>query len=130
MYEYHDAPVNVHRGHEKTYPTVSREFYWPRQYQFARKYVRDCEVCQRVKSYPSFSAPLQPLPVPVECWDSVSMDFVFGLPADSHKITGILVIVDRFSKMVHLVAVPESINASACARVFIDTVFRLYGLPR
>ena len=57
------------------------------------------------------------------------MDFVFGFPADPHKNTGILVLVDRFSKMVHLVAAPESINASACDRVFIDTVFRLHGLP-
>ena len=58
------------------------------------------------------------------------MDFVFGFPAEAHKNTGILVFVDRFSKMVHLVAVPESINALAYARVFIDTVFRLHGRPR
>ena len=58
------------------------------------------------------------------------MDFVFRLPANSHKSTGILVFIDRFSKMVHLVAVPESINASACARVYIDTVFCLHVLPR
>ena len=58
------------------------------------------------------------------------MDFVFEFPAEPHKSTDILVFVDRFSKMVHLVAVPESINASACARVFIDTIFRLHGLPR
>ena len=57
------------------------------------------------------------------------MDFVFGFLADYHMNTGILVFVGRFSKMVHLVAVPELINASACARVFIDTVFRLHGLP-
>ena len=58
------------------------------------------------------------------------MYFVFGFPAEPHKNTGILVFADRFIKMLHLVAVPESINASACARVFIDTVFRLHGLPR
>ena len=57
------------------------------------------------------------------------MDFFFGFPVDSHNNTGILVIVDRFRKMVHLVAVPESIKVSACARV-IDTVFRPHGLPR
>ena len=34
---------------------------------------------------------------------------------------GILVFVDRFSKMVHLVAVTESINVEGCARVFTDT---------
>ena len=125
MYMYHDAPVGGHRGREKTYLTVSRDFYWIRQYQFVHKYIRACGVCQRVQSSPSLHASLQPLPVPTECWKSVSMDFVFGFPADSHKNTGILVFADSFIKMVHLVAVPESINALACARVVIDTVFRL-----
>ena len=58
------------------------------------------------------------------------MDFVFGFLALSSKNTGILVFIDRFSKMVHLVAVPESINALACARVVIDSVFRLHGFLR
>ena len=58
------------------------------------------------------------------------MDFVFGFPEDAHKNNVILVFVDRFSKMVHLAAVNESISAHGCARVFIDTVFRLHGLPR
>ena len=98
MYKYHDAPTGGHRGREKTYLTVSRDYYWPRQYQFVLKYVRACEVCQRVKSGPSLHVPLQPLPIPTECWESVSMDFVFGFPADPHKNTGILVFVDRFSK--------------------------------
>ena len=130
MYESHDAPSCGHRGREKTYLTVRRNFYWPRQYEFVRKYIRACEVCQRVKPSPSSRAPLQPLPVPADCWESVSMDFIFGFPEDKHKNTGILVFVDRFSKMVHLVAVRESITAKDCARVFIDTIFRLHGLPR
>ena len=37
MYECHDAPTSGHRGREKTYLTVSRDFYWTRQYQFVRK---------------------------------------------------------------------------------------------
>ena len=98
MYEYHDAPVGGHRGREKTYLTVSRGFYWPCQYQIVHKYVRACVYCQRVKSSPSLRALLQPLRVPADCWESVSMDFVFGFPADTYKITNILVFVDRFSR--------------------------------
>ena len=60
MYEYHDAPTGGHRGREKSYLTVSRDFYWPRQYQFVRKYIRSCEVCQLVKSGPLLRAPLHP----------------------------------------------------------------------
>ena len=57
------------------------------------------------------------------------MEFVFGLPEGSHKNNGILLPLDRFSKIVHP-AVNESISAHGCARVFIDTVFPLHGLPR
>ena len=57
------------------------------------------------------------------------MDFVFDFPEGVRKNNGILVFVDRFSKMVHLAAVPESITAQGCTRVFIDMIFRLHGLP-
>ena len=95
-----------------------------------RKYIRACEVCQRVKPSPSSRAPLQTLPISSECWQSVSIDFVFGFPEDAHKNNGILVFVVLFSKMVHLAAVNESICAHYCALVFIDTVLRLHALPR
>ena len=37
MYKCHDAPTGGPRGREKTYFTVIRDFYCPRQYQFVRK---------------------------------------------------------------------------------------------
>ena len=58
------------------------------------------------------------------------MDFDLSFPEDAHKNNGILVSVDRFSKRYHFAAANGSISAHGCARVFIDTVFRLHGLPR
>ena len=57
------------------------------------------------------------------------MDFVFGLPKDGHGNTGIVVFVDRLSKMAHLAAVPDSIDGEGTAQLFIDRVFRQHGLP-
>ena len=57
------------------------------------------------------------------------MDFVFGLPKDSYGNTGIVVFVDRLSKMAHLAAVPESIDGESTAQLFIDRVFRQHDLP-
>lgn len=130
MFEYHDAPVSGHRGSEKTFLSLRRDFYWPHQQKFVRKYVRYCEVCQRAKSTQGLHAPMQPLQIPAECWQSLSMDFVFGLPPDPQGHDGILAFVDRFSKMVHLTAVAETISAPQTAQVFIETVFRLHGMPR
>ena len=54
----------------------------------------------------------------------MSMDFVFGLPKDSEGNTGIVVFVDRLSKMAHLAAVSDSIDAEGTAKLFNDHVFR------
>ncbi|KAE9296863.1 hypothetical protein PR003_g23651 [Phytophthora rubi] len=128
-YEYHDAPTSGHPGREKTYLLLTRDFYWSHQCKWVRKYVRACEVCQRVKPASFSQAPLQSLPTPSECWQSISMDFVFGLPPNNKRRTGIVVFVDRFSKMVHLAAVPAEVTAKQTARLFVDMVFRHHGMP-
>ena len=51
-------------------------------------------------------------------------------PEYGHKDYRIIVFVDRFVEMVHLAAVSEMITEHVCALVFIDTIFRLHGLPR
>ncbi|KAF1314271.1 reverse transcriptase, partial [Globisporangium splendens] len=129
LYEYHDSPSGGHLGREKTFLSLSRDYYWPHMYKWVRKYVRTCEICQRVKPSGSTQAPLRSLAVPQDSWKSVSMDFIFGLPRDKHGRNGILVFVDRFSKMVHLAPVSDKVSAEMTAKVFVDVVFRLHGLP-
>ncbi|KAF1324825.1 reverse transcriptase, partial [Globisporangium splendens] len=129
LYEYHDSPSGGRLGREKTFLSLSRDYYWPHMYKWVRKYVRTCEICQRVKPSGSTQAPLRSLAVPSDSWKSVSMDFIFGLPRDTHGRNGILVLVDRFSKMVHLAPVSDKISAEKTAEVFVDVVFRLHGLP-
>ncbi|KAG3231643.1 hypothetical protein PI124_g23260 [Phytophthora idaei] len=129
MYKYHDSPTAGHPGREKTYVLLTRDFYWNHQYKWVRKYVRACEVRQRVKPAAFSQAPLQSLPTPSECWQSISMDFVFGHPPDSKRRTGVVVFVDRFSKMVHLAAVPAEVTAVQTARLFVDMVFKHHGMP-
>ena len=56
------------------------------------------------------------------------MVFVVGLPKDCDGNTGIVVFVDRLSKMAHLAAVPDSIDGKGTAMLVIDCVFRQHGL--
>ncbi|KAG2872276.1 hypothetical protein PC114_g26471 [Phytophthora cactorum] len=98
-------------------------------YKWVARYVKTCETCQRVKPAGHASAPLQSLPIPADCWKSLSLDFVFGLPADDHGNTGILVFVCRLSKMVHLAPVPEKVTGKHAAWLFVDDVFHHRGLP-
>ncbi|KAG3180918.1 hypothetical protein PC128_g15362 [Phytophthora cactorum] len=57
------------------------------------------------------------------------MDFGFGLPPDSKRRTGVVVFVDRFSKVVHLAAVPAEVTAIQTARLFVDMVFKHHVMP-
>ncbi|KAE9314987.1 hypothetical protein PR003_g19102 [Phytophthora rubi] len=129
LYEAHETPLSGHLGREKTYTSVARNFWWPHMYKWARKYIHTCETCQRVKPAPSASAPLMSLPVPADCWRSVSVDFIYELPADTRGHTGILVLVCRLSKMVRLAAVRKSETAPQTAQLFVDNGFRHHGLP-
>ena len=51
------------------------------------------------------------------------MDFMFGLPKDAHGNNGIVVFVDRLSKMDHLAPVPDTFDGEVTATLFIDRVF-------
>ncbi|GMF48347.1 unnamed protein product [Phytophthora fragariaefolia] len=128
-YENHDAPTSGHPGRGKAYLLLTRDFYRSLQYKGVRRYIRVCEVCERVQPAPFSQAPLQSLPTPSGYWQSISMDFIFGLPPDNKRRTGVVVFVDRFSKVVHLAAVPAEVPAKPSVRLFVDMVFRHHDMP-
>jgi transposase InsO family protein len=57
------------------------------------------------------------------------MDFIKKLPKSSGYDT-ILVVVDRFSKYAHFIALKHPFTAAQVAQVVLDQVVRLHGLPR
>ncbi|KAE9008507.1 hypothetical protein PF004_g7068 [Phytophthora fragariae] len=127
IHEFHNSPMGAHVGREKTFAAVARDFFWPHMYKWVPKWVRTCETCQRAKPSKSSQAPLRPLSIATEAWRSVFMNFIFGLPPGR---TGVLVFVDRFTKMVHLIPVSDTATAAETAAHFIDCVFRPHGLPQ
>jgi hypothetical protein len=94
------------------------------------KHIRECTTCQQNKSEQTHPAGLlQPLPIPEQKWESISMDFITGLP----RVQGrdcIFVVVDRLTKFAHFFAIPTDYKAIQVAELFFREVFRLHGLPR
>ena len=130
LHECHDAPTSGHLGKDKTMEQVKRRFYWPAiAAKYVQQYVRSCDACQRNK--PSQQAPgglLQPLPIPSQPWQQVSMDLITQLPKSKSGNDAIVVFVDKLTKMVHFVPTKTTATAPQLARVSWTTVVRQHGL--
>ena len=71
---------------------------------------------------------LQPLEVPEQVWQHISMDFIEGLPK-SFGSNVIYVVVDRFTKSAHFIPLTSHYIAKIVADTFFDQIFKLHGLP-
>jgi hypothetical protein len=129
VHEYHGTPSSGHLGRDKTLHALARTFWWNNMHKFVDKYVRRCDVCQRVKPTKSTQAPLQSLKIPEYVWTDIGLDYIFGFPKNNKNQTGILVFICRLSKMVHLAPCKQDITAEQSARLFIDHVYKHHGLP-
>lgn len=130
LHEYHATPIGGHFGIKKTLHRLQSSFHWPSMAKDVRAFIRNCIVCQQVKHLTRKPAGLlQPIPIPNGVWEDLSMDFVTHLPS-SHGFTAILVVVDRFTKGVHLRALPTQFTAFKVASLFMDMVCKLHGFPR
>ena len=126
----HDKPTAGHPGRSKTYEILAREYYWPGMYKYVEQWIANCHVCRRITpSHEARQGALRPLPVPERAWQDISMDFITHLPK-SMGFDSILVIVDRLTKMRHLIPCQETYNAEKVAYLYLEYVWKLHGLPR
>ena len=72
---------------------------------------------------------LQPLAIPSQRWNEVSMDFITGLPKSEQKSV-IMAIVDRMTKYVHFCALSHPFKYSTISTTFMETVSKLHGSPK
>ena len=72
---------------------------------------------------------LQPLVIPSQCWEEVSMDFIIGLPK-SERNTIIMVVVGWLTKYDHFFSLYHPFKESIIATKFMETIQNLHGVPK
>ncbi|KAK8933363.1 hypothetical protein KSP39_PZI015730 [Platanthera zijinensis] len=130
MHEFHSSPTGGHVGVLRTLQRARANVFWAGMRRDIQQFVRQCEICQRQKYETSSPAGLLvPLDIPQLIWDTVSMDFIDGLPKSKGKSV-ILVVVDKLSKYGHFIALSHPYTGDSVAALFAREIVRLHGVPR
>jgi hypothetical protein len=128
--ELHTSLVGGNSEFLKTYHRVKKDFFWDVLKTDVQRFVEKCLVCQQNK-VETIKTPglLQPLSIPSQRWEEVSMDFITGLPKSEGK-SAIMVNVDRLTKYTHFCALSHPFKASTISTTFMETVQKLHGNPK
>lgn len=112
------------------YALLSRRYYLPKMEDDIKAYIRTCLVCQLDKLERKKEAGLlQPLPIIVKQFQSVSMDFISGF-SKVDGITSFLVVVDRFLKNGIFIAASNACPAEVAADLFMKYVVKYFGVSK
>src|SRR5246500_2535098 len=128
---YHDKPHAGHPGRFKTMELVKREYWWPGMNNTIKKWIEGCATCQQMKVN---THPTKPRIQPIKSnttrpFQQVTCDFITDLPP-SNGFDSIMVVVDHgLSKGVIYTPCTKNIDALGTAQIFIDQVWRRFGLP-
>nr|XP_020152320.1 uncharacterized protein LOC109737602 [Aegilops tauschii subsp. strangulata] len=129
MAAFHDSSIGGHSGFPATFWRIRRLFAWPKMKTHVLQYVRCCPTCQQAKPDRAASPGLlQPLPIPQQPWEMITMDFVEGLP-QSGKFNCLWVIVDKRTKFAHFLPLKHPYTAAKVALLYMNSVYRIHGFP-
>jgi hypothetical protein len=128
--EGHKSKLSNHPGANKMYQDLRKIFWWPSMKKDVAEFVHACLTCQKSKiEHQKPIGLMQPLSIPEWKWDSISMDFVTGLPRTTAGYDSIWVIMDRLTKSAHFIPIKITYPLPKLAEIYINTIVKLHGLP-
>jgi len=107
------------------------QVFWVGMKKDIAHYITHCLECQQVKAEHRHPAGLfQPHDIPESKWETISMDFVVGLPITAQRHDCMMVVVDKLTRSAHFIPVKSTFNAPAIAQLFLKEIVRLHGVPK
>ena len=93
------------------------------------KYVQTCDPCQKIKHNRGAGVGfLQPLEIPTNPFEDISLNLITGLPTSNHK-DAILVVIDKLMKYAHFITMTTEVTALKVATLLFKRIVKHFGLP-
>ena len=116
--EAHTSKVVGHFGVEKNLLNLHRYVFWLKMHLDVSRYIRGCILCNTSKPFNRKLGLYLPLPVPSRPLESISMDFLTGLPKTKSIYGYLFIVVNHFSKMVILISCKKIITGEGATNFF------------
>ena len=119
-----------HPEQQKMLKLIKWNYWQPEIKEDVKKYVQGYIKCQQNKvQYQKKPGELYLLKIPQGLWQEISIDIVGPLPK-SNGNDAIVVIIDRFTKIIQLKATTTNISSEEIAKIYKDEIQKLYKVPR
>jgi len=79
--------------------------------------------------YQKKAGKLHPLEIPEGPWQDISINMIGPLPR-SNEMDAILVIVDRFTKMIRLKVMTTNLSSEGVTKIYRDEIWKIHGIPK
>ncbi|KAI5628103.1 hypothetical protein C0J50_8341 [Silurus asotus] len=119
----HNSLFFCHPSQPRNLSLVKTRFWWPSMVKDTQDFVAACPDCASHKNpcgHPQ--GLLCPLPIPKRQWSHLAMYFVTGLPVSNGNMV-VMMVIDRFSKMGHFIALAKLPSAKETSTYFASMVF-------
>ena len=126
--EHHDPADVGHLGQHRMQELIKRTYWWPGLKEDVKKYVQGYVKCQQNKvQHQKRAGELHSLEIPKEPWQDISIDMIGPLPR-SNEMDAILVIVDRFTKMIRLKVTTTNLSSEEVVKIYRDEIWKIHGI--
>ena len=109
---------------------IKWNYWWPGIKEDMKKYIQGCFKYQQNKvQHQKKAGELYPLEIPQEHQQEISIDIIGPLPKSNRK-DAIVVIIDRFTKIIRLKATITNVSSEEIAKIYWDEIWKIYGVLR
>jgi len=120
--ENHNLADMGHPGQHRMLELIKRTYWWPGLKEDIKKYIQGYFKCQQNKvQHQRKAGELHPLEILEGLWQEISINIIGPLPK-SNGMDAIVVIVDRFTKMIRLKATTMNILSEGIAKIYRDEI--------
>ena len=109
---------------------IKQNYWWPGIKEDIKKYIQECFKCQQNKvQHQKKMGELHLLEILQRPWQKISIDIIGPLLKLNKKDT-IVVIVNRFTKMVRIKTTTTNVSSEEIAKVYWNEIQKLHRIPR